>query len=400
MVNTELGKYMMQRANDKRLVVFSAVEHHTDADHSFLLAHGGFVREIDIWARIFKEVVVAAPLTTKPPLADTLPYTEANITHYPTEEHARTSGLQGKLRLVWKMPQRLLAGRRLVEPDDIIMARGPESAGFTAVLLTRLLPNMRFARYVDQWQPFPEESFFVRLQKRFYAAPSFGGPVMIYGKRDAERPHLVPFFTSSISRQQWQRAGDLIQPRQFTAPFNLLFVGRFIEFKRADLVLKALRQLLDRGLDVRLDMVGDGDLRGELEALTTSLNLQEHVQFHGWVGWQDLEQFYARAHCFIHSSRKEGYGKVLLEAMTFAVPVVGTDVGVSQAILRPPEAGVLVPAGDASAIATAIADLLADPQAAEAMGQRGRERMTHLLLEDLETQYRQFVVTHLQLAID
>ena len=380
-----------------RLIVFSGVAHF-EADGSWV-AHGGFVREVDLWAQVFSQVIVLTLRSDEDPPADCIAYKSPNIRVAPIGKTLRTDGIWGKVMLAKSSVFRLLRAWGIIKSTDVVMARGPDGVGFLGVVASQLRRCPRFAKYADQWEPFSGEPLGYRLQKLFYRSPRFGGPVMIYGKPDPTRPHLVPFYTSSISRQVWEQAGDEISERRIAPPYHLLFVGRLVRAKGADVLLQAVRILVDKGYGFVVTIVGDGPERRNLQDMTQELDLTQYVSFTGWLDWEHMSALYAMAHCFVHCSRKEGFGKVLLEAMTYGLPVVGTEVGVSRSIVDPPHCGLLVKPDTPGDLATTIGRLLAEPDRMYEMGLRGRERMQSLLLEDLETSYYRFIVEYMKLGV-
>ena len=141
----------------------------------------------------------------------------------------------------------------------------------------------------------------------------------------------------------------------------LLSVGHLVPVKGHDLSLQALSRLVARFPAARLCFVGDGPLRGDLQAQAAALGLAARVSFVGAVPHQDLSAWYSAADALLLSSRSEGWANVLLEAMACGTPVVATNVGGTAEVLASPVAGRLVPALDPAAIADGLADLLNDP---------------------------------------
>jgi glycosyltransferase involved in cell wall biosynthesis len=293
-----------------------------------------------------------------------------------------------------------MASLPLLRSGDIVMARGPDSLGFLGGVLARLKGLPRFAKYADQWQSFHEEPRGYRLQKAFYRGSWFGGPVQIYGSADPRRPHLVPFFTSSFTESEWTEAGDQIAMRSDPPPWRILFCGRFVHAKGIDLLLRAFKRFLDAGIPGELNLVGDGEEMAASVNLTRALGIQEHVVFHGWLGREALLKQYGRAHVFVHSSRKEGFGKVIIEAMSFALPVIATDVGVSRFLIHPPECGTLAKPEDEQDLAEHLLKMAGAPEEARRMGVAARARVTQFLFEKLEQQYREFLSTQHELSIN
>jgi glycosyltransferase involved in cell wall biosynthesis len=137
---------------------------------------------------------------------------------------------------------------------------------------------------------------------------------------------------------------------------TLVSVGRLVEQKGFDVLLKAFARVSD-GRDCRLIIVGDGPLRPELQALAEELGMGLLVDF---VGLQDNPyKFVSRADLFVLSSRWEGLGNVLIEALACGCPVVATDCkfGPSE-ILGGGAYGRLVPIDDPGALAICISEAL------------------------------------------
>jgi glycosyltransferase involved in cell wall biosynthesis len=380
----------------RRLVVFSGVVHYTGGKR--LVAHRGFVREIDLWSRIFDRVLVVGPSSTASAAEDAVAYGEPNTEFTSLGPPPSTHGFAGKLRLLQRAPQWVFRARSLLERDDVVMARGPDSIGFLGWILTRFTSRPRFAKYAGPWEPFSGEAWGWRLQRWFYRSRGFGGPVMIYGTADRRLGHLIPFFTASVSAAEWELAGGGSRSDPGERPFRLLFVGRLRFLKGVDVALTALRVLRDRGLRARLTVVGEGPEQHRLEAEARALGVADWVAFEGWVGWEALVEHYRAAHVLIHPSRNEGFGKVLLEALTFGLPVVASDVGVSRVLLDPPRCGALVRPGDAGELASAIFELASEPDRLRLMSKNARSQAGTLTLDHLEARYREFVRSHVDLT--
>ncbi|RTK94624.1 MAG: glycosyltransferase [Neisseriaceae bacterium] len=111
----------------------------------------------------------------------------------------------------------------------------------------------------------------------------------------------------------------------------------------------------------KLVIVGDGGSRGELEKLTNDLNLNDHIVFMG--SQQNPFKFMKHADAFVFSSKFEGFGNVIVEAMAVGVPIVATDCPVGpREILQDGDCGILVKVGDAEELARQINNVITDTQ--------------------------------------
>lgn len=150
-------------------------------------------------------------------------------------------------------------------------------------------------------------------------------------------------------------------------------VGRLVEQKGHVYLLRALPALLRAAPDVRLAVVGDGGLRGELQALAAELGVADRVHFLGYRS--DAQHLTGQFEVAVIPSLFEGFGMVCLEAMGAARPVVASRVSAIPEIIIDGETGVLVPPRDPGALAAAVLRLLNDPARAREMGARGRRRL-------------------------
>jgi glycosyltransferase involved in cell wall biosynthesis len=117
------------------------------------------------------------------------------------------------------------------------------------------------------------------------------------------------------------------QPR-LDDEINLLFVGRLVPYKCADLILEAISRL-DQTFKqrVRLTIVGDGSEQSNLIQMTQTLKLENLVKFAGWVNHQDVLKYYQEADVFCFPSIREFGGAVVLEAMACGLPCIVANNG-------------------------------------------------------------------------
>ena len=139
--------------------------------------------------------------------------------------------------------------------------------------------------------------------------------------------------------------------------FRLLAVGSLVPVKDHQTLLHAFAQLHPGDPGMTLHIIGDGELRSHLEEVGEALGIMRHVVFHGFIPRKNLPAHYREADVFVHTSRFESQGLVLLEAACFGLPVIGTGVGLIPE-LKP--AVLEVPVGDPAALAAAILKLKVD----------------------------------------
>jgi glycosyltransferase involved in cell wall biosynthesis len=155
-------------------------------------------------------------------------------------------------------------------------------------------------------------------------------------------------------------------PRAPRAAFTFVLVGRLEPRKGVDLALDALARVPG----ARLEVVGDGELRGALEQHGRRVGVADRVRFLGYVA--DTRAPLASADAALCSSRSEGLGIALLEAMAMARPVVGFAVGGVPEVVEDGRTGWLAPAGDVEALAARMREATVSRDRARAMGSAAR----------------------------
>jgi glycosyltransferase involved in cell wall biosynthesis len=163
-------------------------------------------------------------------------------------------------------------------------------------------------------------------------------------------------------------------PEQLGIPRDaplVLAIGRLIAQKDHATLLRAFARVHADVPDARLAVLGWGPLEAETRALADELGVGGATVIAGRVEPRD---WLTRADVFAHTSRWEGFGIVLLEAMLSSLPVVATRVSAVPEIVVDGETGLLADPGDADAVAAALASLLADAERRRALGSAGRER--------------------------
>jgi rhamnosyl/mannosyltransferase len=152
----------------------------------------------------------------------------------------------------------------------------------------------------------------------------------------------------------------------------VLFVGRLIYYKGADVLVRAMEHV-----EADLVLVGRGPLESELRTIATARGIGERVSFVPPVDEAELAAWYHAAHIFALPSvaRSEAFGLVQIEAHAAGTPVVSTDLttGVPYANLDG-VTGLTVPVGDVGALAVALQRLLIDEPLRERLGVQARER--------------------------
>ncbi|PWR20807.1 glycosyltransferase family 4 protein [Zavarzinia compransoris] len=158
-------------------------------------------------------------------------------------------------------------------------------------------------------------------------------------------------------------------PRPPATPLRIGTLRLLLREKGVDVLIEAAGLLAARGLAVDLHIGGTGAEDAALRAQAARLGLAGRVTFHGWVG--DQAGFLSALDLYVMPSRHETFGIGILEAQAAGLPVIASACEGPRAVIRDGETGLLVPPGDAAALADAVARLSADPALAGDLARRG-----------------------------
>ncbi len=150
----------------------------------------------------------------------------------------------------------------------------------------------------------------------------------------------------------------------------LSYVGRIVPIKRLDVLLRALALTRDAAR-LRLLVIGDGEQRPRLEALSGELGITDRVRFLGYR--RDLTTIASAADMAVLSSANEGTPVSLIEAAAAGAPAVASRVGGVPEVVTP-DTGILVPPGDPEAMAAALVRLGTDRELRARLGENARQR--------------------------
>jgi glycosyltransferase involved in cell wall biosynthesis len=162
-------------------------------------------------------------------------------------------------------------------------------------------------------------------------------------------------------------------------PSLLLAVGRLVEKKGLEYLIRACRQLVDQKRDFVCHIIGPGPERPKLETLIAKLALQDVVKLCGALPHEKVVEQYNQAAIFVlpcicgSDGSLDGIPNVLAEAMAMKLPVVSTTVSAIPELVQDQVNGLLVPPGDEKALAAALARLLDDPLLCTRLGEKGRQ---------------------------
>ncbi|MGE5756003.1 MAG: glycosyltransferase, partial [Planctomycetaceae bacterium] len=158
------------------------------------------------------------------------------------------------------------------------------------------------------------------------------------------------------------------------------FVGRLVDQKAPDVMIRALADVAPAASRLRLAVVGSGPLEGPLRDLAGRLGVADRVL---WLGERDSTGVLPAFDLFVLPSRKEGLPYVVLEAMAAGLPILATAAAGVELLVRPGHNGLIVPPDRPDLLAAALEELISDPPGLRRRGRNARERAAQFTAEGM-----------------
>lgn len=188
---------------------------------------------------------------------------------------------------------------------------------------------------------------------------------------DPERISVISHGVDTERFRPRDRPHEAVDPEAFT----VLFVGRLISRKGADLAIRALAATDDESIE--LLVAGTGRQRPKLESMVHELGVSDRVRFLGYVEESELPRLYSSADVTLFLSNYEGFGLVFMESMASGTPIVGTPVGGIPDIVKDGETG-YIESGDPDRIAARLRHLKDDPEEHDRISDAAYETATRM----------------------
>jgi len=165
--------------------------------------------------------------------------------------------------------------------------------------------------------------------------------------------------------------------------------GRVRTQKGSDVFVEAMCRLLPRNPDFAAVLVGavtteHASFANDLKKRIEAAGLQSRIVITGELPIEEVQRWYQRLTIYAFTSRNEGFGLTLIEAMSAAAALVASRAGAAELVVEDGVTGVLTPPGDVDALVKALEPLMRDPASAAQMGERGRARVLEKFSLDAE----------------
>ena len=279
-------------------------------------------------------------------------------------------------------------GKKLIKKygHDIISVQEPFETGFVAWLLAKKykikLQIQIHGDYFgsDYWRKETLLNGFRYYLGRFIVKKADSIRVVSNRLKDAlvrlglapDKIIVVPIYSAINSEQL------TIKSKQNNDKFIFLTVGRLVPVKNIGLQIEAMAEVLKKYPLAQLWIVGDGPEKGNLRFKIANLKLKNSVKLLGWKEKEEMAEIYKKTDIFLLTSNYEGWGLAAIEAASFGLPVVMTDVGCADEIIKNNESGMVIPVGDKESLKKAMAELMESEELRERLSRNGLVAISNL----------------------
>jgi len=281
-----------------------------------------------------------------------------------------------------------------------VASKNPITVWYSALLLSKILKGLR-VDVIHAHSRVPDwVSYFVSLLTKVpfvVSAHAFYTPH--WGSRIVAKADRVICDSASVGEYAVEKLGvsedkirvvyNGIDVKKFEGtsppfsrkPYRVGTIGRLAPSKGQKVLIEAFARLIKSGLELRLVVVGDGPLMGELEAISSSLGVSEYVDFLGFRS--DVPECLSQIDVFVHPSLiPEPLSMALIEAMAASRPAIASGVGGFKEVIVDGETGYLVEPGRVEELEDAIRKVVRNPQRGLEMGKMGFKRVREMFSSD------------------
>lgn len=282
-------------------------------------------------------------------------------------------------------------GRKICKENeiDIIQVQDPIFTGFVGYLLKK---EFKKPLNICIYGPNPYDKNWLREKKiNFFLAPMAKylikntNSIQVDGQKafqslKAKFPSLKIFYKPMVPQdiKKFKTADGTVIKRELLKDKEekiLLFVGRLAKQKNIPFLLKCFQKIIKDFSNTRLVIIGEGREEIQLKELAKELRIENKIDWIKGVPYFKIPQYFKAADIFVLPSLYEGFARVLMEAAMAGKPIVSTNVGGTEDIIKNGENGFVISQGNERDFIEKILFLLQNPTIAQEMGKKGQELM-------------------------
>ncbi len=315
-----------------------------------------YVKEMDIWLDFVNQVTFLCPTKYKKSLL-TAPLKRQDV-HIKSLRRLEFNNILVALVSIITLPYQTVVLYNAMRQADHIHLRAPGNLCLLACIVQILFPNKKkTAKYAGNWDPLSKQPLAYRLQKKILSSTVLtkNMQVLVYGEWENSTSNIKSFFTASFHLEEIES----LELRNFSQPLRAIFVGTMGRNKRPFETVQLIHKLRKAGVNIVLEMYGDGQQMEDIKWYRKENGLLDYVTLRGNQPASVVKEAYKSSDLVILLSKSEGWPKVIAEGMFWgAVPIV-TKVSCVPWMLDNGSRGILIDDGDKIDI-TQLAKLLED----------------------------------------
>lgn len=297
--------------------------HHGLKDNQFF-SYAPYVREMNIWTKFVRKIIIVAPLALDEKTAIHINYENKSIFFVAINKMDLLSlksifmSFVHTPKICWKI-------FKAMKNADHIHLRNPGNIGMLGSFIQILFPRKpKTAKYAGNWDPNAKQPISYRIQKWILSNTFLtkNMNVLVYGEWENSTKNIKPFFTATYKEEDKVK----VIPRVLRDTIQFLFVGTLSEGKRPLYAIQIVEKLRQLGYNVTLQFFGDGIQKELLQEYCNENDLKAIVEFKGNQKEVVVREAYKRSHFVILPSESEGWPKVIAEAMFWGCLPITTKV--------------------------------------------------------------------------
>ncbi|MCR5474877.1 MAG: glycosyltransferase [Lachnospiraceae bacterium] len=283
------------------------------------------------------------------------------------EERARRLALTSDLVIMGTAPEYYIEKRLLEDKVIFRYSERPLKEGFIKFFIPRLTKKYLHLHVRNKKRP-----IYV-LAASAYTAADFKKMFDSY----PGKCYKFAYFPKHISDGFEKLYEEKCKVAQEAGAVTILWTGRMIRLKRADLLIKAAARLAGRGYDFRLKLIGDGDQKDSLKKLADDLGIGGITSFEGFLSPDEARERMGRAQIYaVTSNFLEGWGSVVYESLDAGCAVVASHAcGATPYLVTDQVTGLVYRSGSVSSLAAKLEMLIKDERLRHDLGKRAYEQM-------------------------
>ena len=343
---------------------------------------GGFPFQIKSISELFDSTTLIVPLERSEKPSGESQITGKNLSVIPLKM-PRWQNFARKIHLFLLLPKIVPILWREIKKSDAVHTPVPGDIGFLGLILALIQKKPLLIRHCGTWgnRTTTADKLLLFLLEKIASGKNVvfatGG-----GKEQPSQknPSISWIFSTTLYDSEIKKIKPA-KPWKTGETLRLIFVGRLSKEKNAQATIKAILILKKAIPSVEMTIVGDGNYRSELVQIAENLDLANQIHFTGNLSHEQVFQQHSKSHLFVFPTNlKEGFPKVVIEAMAAGLPVITTNVSVLPFLIGEKN-GVILELPTPQNVSNAILQILSDEKKYHEMMKNSRETAQNYTLE-------------------